>query len=1173
MRILLVEDDEAIAVVIIEFLKAQNYVVESANDGQAGWDLVEAFTYDLILLDVMLPKLDGMSLCRRLRAKGYQMPVLLLTGRDTSTDKVMGLDVGADDYVVKPFDLKELGARIRALLRRGNSAFAPVLEWGKLHLDPSTCQVNYANQPLNLTPKEYALLELFLRNSRRVFKSSAILDHLWSCEDAPGEDTVKAHIKGLRKKLNSAGAPRDLIETVYGIGYRLKMLSESEEKQSTPQILVAGLPEQLTSWLQQRFRAVSIQVSQSSSETLQALERGNWSLLLLNHSVISQTVAKAISQAYPRLKQAKQSIIYCLEKNLDINLPSKVVGQIVFHPLNWEEVAEVVAETLGLPLPPPPAKDEEREKTASITRLPLASPDSLQLGINAIWGKFKGKILSRVQTIDQAASALIAGNLSDEMLQEAVRESHKLAGSLGTFGFYQGSNIAREIEQLLQQKAPWGEEQLPRLRSLVVALRQELEENSTTPISYPLPATRQQPNSHIAEKRPLRILLAEDNGVNQQVALHLLKQIGYKADVVGNGLKVLEALQQKPYDVVLMDVQMPLMDGLTATKRICSEWSHTSRPRIIAVTASSMQSDKTECLNAGMDDYITKPIRMEELVQVLSKCEPKDCLISVNLESTSNGTSTVNKAIDNTMVFTDQTILTRPEATEATEQLHNSKILSQTPIDKKILESLGNTGGETNYGLVAKLIDCYLEESPKLVQAMKNALLPLDVVQLQRTSHTLKASSASIGATNLANFCKELEAMSRTGTFTNVTDKVLDIVAEYERVKATLQIEYQQKSDSQQIVTYTLEDSPLVLIVDDDNFLRLQLRGMLENQGYRVVEASNGEEGLAACTQYSPDIVLLDGIMPVMDGFTCCQLMRKLPGCSNIPVLIVTSLEDTQSVDMAFEAGANDYITKPIHWAVLRQRVLRMIQASRAEAETLKALEKEKELNDLKSRFISMTSHEFRAPMHTILSSAELIEHFGYRFTEDKKLQHLHRIQSAVKKMTHLLDEVLLIGKAEAGKIDFNPAPFELRGFCHELVENMQLNAGTKHTLHFVSIGDSANGYMDEKIIESIFTNLLSNAIKYSPEGGNIYTKLVCEYNQAIVSIQDEGLGIPEADLVNLFNHFHRASNVGNISGTGLGLAIVKNCVELHGGTILVKSTVGVGTTFIVTLPLNKELL
>lgn len=226
MRILLVEDDIYLAEALAEALAIQRYAVDTVSDGEAAWVQVNTLDYDLILLDMMLPKLDGIHLCKRLRSQGYQMPVLMITARDTSTDKVIGLDAGADDYMVKPLDIPELLARIRALLRRGQTVSPPSLEWGQLRLDPGTYEVCYGDQTLRLTPKEYSLLELLIRNGRQIMSRSAIIEHVWSIDNPPKEDTIKVHVKSLRSKLRSVGAPDDLIETVHGLGYRLKSLSE-----------------------------------------------------------------------------------------------------------------------------------------------------------------------------------------------------------------------------------------------------------------------------------------------------------------------------------------------------------------------------------------------------------------------------------------------------------------------------------------------------------------------------------------------------------------------------------------------------------------------------------------------------------------------------------------------------------------------------------------------------------------------------------------------------------------------------------------------------------------------------------------------------------------------------------------------------------------------------------
>ena len=221
MRILLVEDDDRIAKPLTEDLKHQHHVVDMASDGIVGWEYSQLTKYDLILLDLMLPRLDGITLCKRLRAAKFNALILMLTARDTTNDKIIGLDAGADDYLVKPFELEELAARIRALARRNPELRQPILIHGNLQLDPSTCNVTYKKKLLLLTPKEYMILECFLRNPIQVLTRSVILGKLWEFDKLSGEETIKTHITNLRKKLRAAGSSEDFIETVYGIGYRL----------------------------------------------------------------------------------------------------------------------------------------------------------------------------------------------------------------------------------------------------------------------------------------------------------------------------------------------------------------------------------------------------------------------------------------------------------------------------------------------------------------------------------------------------------------------------------------------------------------------------------------------------------------------------------------------------------------------------------------------------------------------------------------------------------------------------------------------------------------------------------------------------------------------------------------------------------------------------------------
>jgi PAS domain S-box-containing protein len=231
------------------------------------------------------------------------------------------------------------------------------------------------------------------------------------------------------------------------------------------------------------------------------------------------------------------------------------------------------------------------------------------------------------------------------------------------------------------------------------------------------------------------------------------------------------------------------------------------------------------------------------------------------------------------------------------------------------------------------------------------------------------------------------------------------------------------------------------------------------------------------------------------------------------------------------------------------------------------ALAQEKELSQMKSRIITTISHEYRTPLTTIYSSAELLENYRYKWDDAKQIQHFQRIQSNVKHMTALVNDVLFLNQAEFEKLSCHNAPLNLVAFLKELINEQQATIGNKHRLDFTSVGSESQFLGDAKLLRQILTNLINNAIKYSPGGGTVSVHLTLEETQVILSCLDEGIGIPVEDQQELFKPFIRASNVGTIGGTGLGLSIVKKCVELHSGQITVDSVVGQGTKFTVTLP------
>ena len=243
-------------------------------------------------------------------------------------------------------------------------------------------------------------------------------------------------------------------------------------------------------------------------------------------------------------------------------------------------------------------------------------------------------------------------------------------------------------------------------------------------------------------------------------------------------------------------------------------------------------------------------------------------------------------------------------------------------------------------------------------------------------------------------------------------------------------------------------------------------------------------------------------------------------------------------------------------------------QRKQAEIEIWNALLKEKELNQLKSRFISMASHDFRTPLSAIMISSDLLKAYSHKLTEEKKLNHLNQIQASVRRMTLLLDDILWMGKATSGKIDFKPQKVNLEELCQEVLAEITIADCNKHQFIYKFQAETSLVEMDRKLIQQMLSNLLSNAVKYSPHGGDIKINIICQDGTAIFQVADQGIGIPSSEQARLFDGFQRASNVGNISGTGLGLAIVKNVVDLHRGSIQIDSKEAVGTAIIITLPI-----
>ncbi len=370
------------------------------------------------------------------------------------------------------------------------------------------------------------------------------------------------------------------------------------------------------------------------------------------------------------------------------------------------------------------------------------------------------------------------------------------------------------------------------------------------------------------------------------------------------------------------------------------------------------------------------------------------------------------------------------------------------------------------------------------------------------------------------------------------------------------------------------EKIPAILAVDDNPANLNLLFDVLDEAHFEVLISQSGESALKRAETAAPDIILLDVMMPGIDGFETCRQLKANEATREIPVIFMTALTDTVEKVKGLALGAVDYITKPIQPEEVLARIQTHLTIQRLQQDLQQkndqlalALQREKELNELKSRFISMASHEFRTPLATIQTSSDLLKRYGERLSSEKRLTHLTRIDGAVRRMTEMLDDVLTISKTEAGKKECHAEPVHIVDFCRTIAEEFSLLCKDTHEIHFSAPAGDFQASVDPNLLRHILTNLLSNAVKYSPNASDVYFDLIEDADSLVFRITDEGIGIAHDDQEHLFEAFHRGKNVDTIKGTGLGLSIVKQFVELHNGTIKARSRLNEGTTFTVRIP------
>lgn len=489
MKLLLVEDDVLLSAALTKMLGTNCYTIDVAQDGEAGLQLATTVDYDLVLLDVQLPKLSGMTVCRQLRSQGYRKPILLMTAHDTDAEAVAGFEAGADDYIHKPCAEEVLLARIRTWLRRSGageptlarSTPTPTLTWGNLSLDLESGRVMVGSEVVTLTAKEYNLLELFLRHPDRIFSRSAILDQLWGFDDVPTDRAIVTHVKDLRKKLKAGGLTDELIETVYGMGYRLK-------------------------------------------------------------------------PAKPTTSNGSGS---------------------------------------------PPA--------ATVTALTTAQQSAAR-----VLARFRGVLDQQVAVLARAKTALLAGNLPPDLQQAALQEAHKLAGSLATLGYPNGSKLARSLEHWLigvtippdSPATPFTSAAIAHFVDLVTALQREV--NQAPAASRPT-----------VPVRSTQVLVIDDDQVlTQQLQAEATAQ-ALQVHIAPDLAAARSHLATERPDVVLLDLSFPAVeeDGLTLLRELTEQ---DPKLPVIVFTGRDSLMDRLAVCRLGARQFLQKPASTEQIFRAIN---------------------------------------------------------------------------------------------------------------------------------------------------------------------------------------------------------------------------------------------------------------------------------------------------------------------------------------------------------------------------------------------------------------------------------------------------------------------------------------------------------------------------------------------------------------------------
>ncbi|QTA77960.1 Two component system response regulator/histidine kinase [Desulfonema limicola] len=358
-------------------------------------------------------------------------------------------------------------------------------------------------------------------------------------------------------------------------------------------------------------------------------------------------------------------------------------------------------------------------------------------------------------------------------------------------------------------------------------------------------------------------------------------------------------------------------------------------------------------------------------------------------------------------------------------------------------------------------------------------------------------------------------------------------------------------------------DKGIILIVDDNPNNLMMLIDVLDESNYELRIAKDGQSALNIVQKESIDLILLDVMMPGMNGFEVCSRLKGDSRTREIPIIFMTALSETINKIRGFELGAVDYIIKPIQIEEVMSRVKTHIKLSRL-------LKKENEINSLKSKIISLASHDLTIPLHTISASSSFLRLYNSRLSDKEKMSNLSIIDEAVKKMSITLDNIITWFESESGQTCFSPELINISNFCKDIFEKFKLLVKDSHKMEFSCVKSDIQVFIDPDLMRNAVINILSNAFAYSPKESLIKFDVFIENKEIAIKITDQGRGIAPKEQEKIFQPYFASKNSGTKEGRGLGLYTAKYFVQLHNGRINLESKTGRGSVFTIYLPSNQ---